>query len=64
MTSKGELFRAILFPRPIHFRFYTDLVQVAALFCCFGIAGLTYSVYVWIRNGVTLTFNLLDPPFS
>ncbi|KAI9554376.1 hypothetical protein GHT06_019648 [Daphnia sinensis] len=32
MTSKGELIRAILFPKPIHFRFYADLIQVAILF--------------------------------
>lgn len=53
MTSKGELIRAILFPKPIHFRFYTDLLKVAGLFCVIGLAGMAYSIYVWIRNGVT-----------
>ena len=32
MTSKGKLIRAILFPKPIHFRFYADLVKAAGLF--------------------------------
>jgi hypothetical protein len=52
MTSKGKLIRAILFPKPIHFRFYTDLVKVAALFFILGLGGMIYSIYTWIRNGV------------
>ena len=53
MTSKGELVRAILFPKPIHFRFYTDLVQVTLLFIVIGLGGMIFSVYTWIKNGVT-----------
>ena len=52
MTSKGELVRAILFPKPIQFRFYTDLVQVATLFLIFGLGGMIYSMFTWIKNGV------------
>ena len=52
MTSKGELIRAILFPKPIHFRFYADLIQVAILFLIFGLGGMIFSMYTWIRNGV------------
>ena len=52
MTSKGELVRAILFPKPIHFRFYTDLVQVTVLFIVIGLGGMIFSVYTWIKNGV------------
>lgn len=37
MKSKGKLIRAILFPKPIHFRFFTDLVKVAALFFILGL---------------------------
>ena len=54
MTCKGELIRAILFPKPIHFRFYQDLVQVAMLFTVFGFGGMIYSMYNWITNGVFL----------
>ncbi|EFX66261.1 hypothetical protein DAPPUDRAFT_64891, partial [Daphnia pulex] len=53
MTSKGKLIRAILFPKPIHFRFYTDLVKVAALCFILGLGGMIYSIYTWIRNGGT-----------
>jgi cation-transporting ATPase 13A2 len=59
MTSKGELIRAILFPKPIHFRFYADLIQVAILFLVFGLGGMIYSTYTWIRNGVRTTQILL-----
>jgi hypothetical protein len=54
MTSKGELIRAILFPKPIHFRFYADLIQVAILFLVFGLGGMIFSMYTWIRNGVRI----------
>ena len=56
MTSKGELIRAILFPKPIHFRFYADLIQVAILFLVIGLSGMIYSTYTWIRNGVGRIF--------
>ncbi len=52
MTSKGELIRTILFPKPIHFRFYTDLVKVTALLLVIGLGGIVYSMYAWIQNGV------------
>ncbi len=52
MTSKGELIRAILFPKPIHFRFYADLTQVVILFLAIGLGGMIFSTYTWIRNGV------------
>ena len=52
MTSKGELIRAILFPKPIHFRFYNDLLKVTLLFLVIGLGGMIYTVYTWIRNGV------------
>lgn len=58
MTSKGELIRAILFPKPIHFRFYADLIQVAILFLVFGLGGMIYSAYTWIRNGVRKSYQL------
>lgn len=55
MTSKGELIRAILHPKPIDLRFYSDLLKCAMLFLLFGLGGMIYSLYVWIRNGVCCT---------
>ena len=40
--------------KPIHFRFYQDLVKVACLFFAIGFGGMIYSVYTWIRNGAYL----------
>ena len=55
MTSKGKLIRAILFPKPIHFRFYADLVKEASLFFALGLGGMIYSMYTWIINAVCNT---------
>ena len=52
MTSKGELIRAILYPKPLQFRFYTDLVKVTCVFLIFGVAGLIFTTYSYIKNGV------------
>lgn len=52
MTNKGDLIRAILFPKPVHFRFYVDLVRVVMLFLVIGFGGMIYSLYTWIQNGV------------
>ena len=56
MTTKGELVRGILFPKPIQFRFYSDLVQVATLFLIIGLGGMIYSMFTWIKNGVSYKF--------
>ena len=53
MTCKGELVRAILFPKPASFHFYHDILKCAMLMGCIGIGGTVYSTYVWIRNGVS-----------
>ena len=59
MTSKGKLIRAILFPKPIHFRFYSrfyaDLVKETSLFFALGLGGMIYSMYTWIINAVCNT---------
>ena len=72
MTTKGELIRGILFPKPMAFRFYQDLIRVVMLFMAFGLSGMIYSFYTWIHNGATareIILNSLDiitfvvPPF-
>ena len=56
MTSKGELIRAILFPKPADFKFYQDILKCALLIGVFGLAGTIYSTYAWIMNGVFNSF--------
>lgn len=54
MTTKGELIRAILFPKPAEFQFYKDILKCALLVGIFGVAGTIYSTYAWIMNQVSL----------
>ncbi|XP_052821199.1 polyamine-transporting ATPase 13A3-like isoform X2 [Mya arenaria] len=47
-TAKGELVRAILFPKPLGFKFYRDamrFIMFLAVVACFGMA---YSVYTHV----------------
>lgn len=60
MTSKGELIRAILFPRPTKFHFYQDMIQVVMVFFVCGLGGMIYTFYTWIHNGATVKEIILN----
>ncbi|GIY29215.1 probable cation-transporting ATPase 13A3 [Caerostris extrusa] len=47
-TSKGELVRAILFPKPIHFKLYSELFKCMVLFFVIGIPPIIYTTWIWI----------------
>jgi len=51
MTTKGELVRAILFPPPLDFQFYSDFLKSVRVFLGLGLIGMAYSMYMWISNG-------------
>lgn len=53
-TSKGELVKSILFPRPIEFRFYEDSVRFVLYL--FGIAavGMIYVVRLYEERGASV----------
>lgn len=53
-TSKGELVKSILFPRPIEFRFYEDSVRFILLL--FGVAalGMVYTIQLYNEHGADL----------
>lgn len=53
-TSKGELVKSILYPRPIEFRFYEDSVRFVALL--FGVAamGMVYTIQMYKERGADL----------
>ena len=53
MTTKGELVRAILFPPPLDFAFHRDFLKSIYVFLTLGLIGMSYSVTMWIRNGVS-----------
>ena len=53
MTTKGELVRSILFPPPLDFQFHRDFLKSIYVFLSLGMIGMSYSLYMWIRNGVS-----------
>lgn len=52
MTTKGELVRAILFPPPLDFKFHSDFLKSIYVFLSLGLIGMSYSLWMWISNGV------------
>ena len=58
-TSKGELIRSILFPKPMDFKFYRDSIRfICVLFVC-ALAGMSYCLYLYISRGASLSRILL-----
>ena len=53
MTTKGELVRSILFPPPLDFKFHRDFIKSIGVFLSMGLVGMSYSLYMWHRNGVS-----------
>jgi len=60
LTTKGELVRAILFPPPLDFAFYSDFLKSVRVFLCLGLIGMTYSLYMWISIGGSFRECLLN----
>ncbi|KAL3862341.1 hypothetical protein ACJMK2_008316 [Sinanodonta woodiana] len=48
-TAKGELVRAILFPKPLGFKFYQDAMKFVLFLACVAVLGVIYSVVTYIR---------------
>lgn len=48
-TAKGELVRAILFPKPLGFKFYQDAMKFILFLACVAVFGMAYSVYSYVR---------------
>merc|ERR1719193_1609082 len=60
MTTKGELVRAILFPPPLDFKFFSDFLKSVYVFLTLGLIGMAYSLTVWIKNEATISEILLN----
>nr|CDS34346.1 cation transporting atpase worm [Hymenolepis microstoma] len=54
-TAKGEMVRAILFPKPMKFAFTRDANRFIGLLAIVAIGGFAFSVYLQLRNGLTAT---------
>lgn len=48
-TAKGELVRAILFPKPVNFKLYSDLFKCMIIFFVLGIPPVIYTTIIWIQ---------------
>lgn len=53
-TSKGELVKSILFPRPIEFRFYEDSVKFVSLLFAVAVMGIFYTIHLYNERGADL----------
>ncbi|XP_074653844.1 polyamine-transporting ATPase 13A3-like isoform X2 [Tubulanus polymorphus] len=53
-TAKGDLVRAILFPKPMDFKFYEDSLRFIGFLALIAACGMIYTTIILIRNGVTV----------
>lgn len=59
LTTKGNLVRDILYPKPIHFEFYTDGLKFVGMMACLAVLGFCCVVPFMIRTG-TNAVNMTD----
>jgi len=50
-TSKGELIRSILYPKPMGFKFYQDSIRFILFLFCIASLGMMYCVYIYVNRG-------------
>ncbi|CAG0920834.1 unnamed protein product [Notodromas monacha] len=59
-TSKGELVRSILYPKPMKgFSFYLDSMKFVLILFCLSAMGMVYVIYLYIERGAELSRILL-----
>ncbi|CAH8871431.1 unnamed protein product [Trichobilharzia szidati] len=61
MTTKGELVRSIMFPKPMKFKFTQDAYQFLGALCAVALVGLVVSVYLMYWNKKDLYYIILRP---
>ena len=57
-TSKGELVRSILYPKPLGFKFYQDSIKFILFLSAVAVIGMTYCLYVYVSRGSDWTMTL------
>ncbi|VDM31789.1 unnamed protein product [Hydatigera taeniaeformis] len=50
-TAKGEMVRAILFPKPMKFKFTRDVNRFVGVLALIAVGGFAFSVYILLQNG-------------
>lgn len=50
-TTKGELVRAILYPKPMDFKFYQDSIRFIKALAVIASIGMIYNLYIFIHRG-------------
>ncbi|KAL5972016.1 putative cation-transporting ATPase 13A3 [Taenia solium] len=50
-TAKGEMVRAILFPKPMKFKFTQDVNRFIGVLALVALGGFAFSVYIQLQNG-------------
>jgi cation-transporting ATPase 13A3/4/5 len=53
-TSKGDLVKSILFPKPMDFKFYEDSLRFIGFLFLVAICGMAYGVTVLYQSGVAI----------
>ncbi|KAJ7306345.1 hypothetical protein JRQ81_009687 [Phrynocephalus forsythii] len=53
-TVKGDLVSSMLFPKPVHFKFYKDAGKFVAFLAILAVLGTAYSIAILIKNKVPL----------
>ncbi|GAB6022774.1 hypothetical protein CHUAL_006868 [Chamberlinius hualienensis] len=61
-TTKGELVRAILFPKPIDFKFYRDSVKFIGFLTLIASFGMIYALVIFILRKAQASFVIKRVP--
>ncbi|RWS30592.1 cation-transporting ATPase 13A3-like protein, partial [Leptotrombidium deliense] len=55
LTSKGELVRSIMFPKPVDFKFNQHISKFIQFLACLAAIGFTYTVVIKVQRKVPVT---------
>ncbi|CAH8649573.1 unnamed protein product [Schistosoma bovis] len=61
MTTKGELVRSIMFPKPMKFKFTQDVYQFLGALCGVALVSLCVTIYLMYWNKKELYYIILRP---
>ena len=53
-TTKGDLIRSIMFPKPMDFKFYQDAIRFIIVLACIACIGMAFTVYIMIKDKVRI----------
>ena len=53
MTSKGELVRSIMFPKPVDFKFTQDSYKFVGILGLLASVGMVYTLIIMVNNSLS-----------